>query len=129
MKHTRAEVLQVIDEVLNTAREEAITAEEQEELESFFKSEKILTALHILSELLPWEKEESILEVKEEKHPIEVLGLSARTYNALYRDGRYQTIEHLLSLQMYDLKRIRNLGEKGIHEIQEKLAMFKKQHS
>lgn len=54
--------------------------------------------------------------------PIEVLELSARTYNCLKRAG-YNTIGELLALSDEDWRHIRNLGRKGIEEAKAKLGM------
>lgn len=52
---------------------------------------------------------------------LEILGLSARTYNALTkalgRNKRIQTVGELLKMNYDDLKNIRGLGSKGISEI------------
>lgn len=57
-----------------------------------------------------------------EDDTIDVLGLTVRTHNALRR-SRVHTIGELLEVHSADkLLAIRNMGEKGVAEIEEKLA-------
>lgn len=57
-----------------------------------------------------------------EDDTIDVLGLTARVYNALRR-SRVHTIGELLEVHNADkLFEIRNMGEKSVAEIEEKLA-------
>jgi DNA-directed RNA polymerase subunit alpha len=48
--------------------------------------------------------------------PLEMLGLSTRTYNALRRSG-ITTIGHLLEIAEKDLSNMRNMGTKSVEEI------------
>jgi len=52
--------------------------------------------------------------------PIEFLGLSSRAKNSLRR-GDIEYIEQLVKLEIYDVLRLRNMGEKTFNEIKEKL--------
>ncbi|BCK01428.1 DNA-directed RNA polymerase subunit alpha C-terminal domain-containing protein [Anaerocolumna chitinilytica] len=52
---------------------------------------------------------------------LQSLDLSVRTYNGLRRQG-IDTIEKLQSLTDEELKRVRNIGEKGFNEVKEKLS-------
>jgi len=56
-------------------------------------------------------------------HPIELLRLSARSYNALINAG-ISTIEHTIKME-YALTAIRGLGKKGIDEIKNALVEWK----
>ena len=60
-----------------------------------------------------------LLPIKQE--PIETLGLSVRSENCLHRAG-IETIGKLTDTTAADLKRIRNLGQKCLDEIIDKLA-------
>ena len=51
---------------------------------------------------------------------IDALQLPARVYNCLIRNG-IRTVEELQGMTLYELRRVRGLGEKGIKEIKEKL--------
>lgn len=53
--------------------------------------------------------------------PLDELELSVRTYNCLKRAG-INSVERLRSLRDEDLRKIRNLGRKGLDEIKQKLA-------
>lgn len=56
-------------------------------------------------------------------HPVELLRLSARSYNALIKAG-ISTIEHALKME-YALTAIRGLGQKGIDEIRNSLTEWR----
>lgn len=56
-------------------------------------------------------------------HPIELLRLSGRSYNALLKAG-ISTIEHAVKME-YALTAIRGLGQKGITEIRNAVAEWK----
>lgn len=58
---------------------------------------------------------------------IEYLNLSVKTYNCLLR-ANITTISRLYECSRNDLKRVRNLGIKGIAEIEEKLFEFTKEN-
>lgn len=53
--------------------------------------------------------------------PLEQMELSARSYNCLKKEG-VDTVEQLLELSEDDLSRIRNMGQKSVQEVKEKLA-------
>lgn len=53
--------------------------------------------------------------------PLEQLELSARSYNCLKKEG-VDTVEQLLELSEGELSRIRNMGQKSVQEVKEKLA-------
>ena len=61
-------------------------------------------------------------EAKKEFNPdsIDLMGLSVRTYNCLTRAGIH-TLSQLRKYSETDLKGIRNLSEKCVNEIREKL--------
>ena len=61
---------------------------------------------------------EALSGVEPDATKIHVLGLSARAYNALMR-ANIKTIPQLLDIPKTRLKRIRNLGEKCLSEIEE----------
>ncbi len=54
--------------------------------------------------------------------PIEILELSTRAYNCL-KEAEVNTIKELVSKTEEQLKSIRNLGEKSLEEIKEKLKL------
>lgn len=60
------------------------------------------------------------LEVKEDQRSILILGLKTREVNCL-KSAEIETIGDLLSIDRRDLRRIRNLGDKGINDINQKL--------
>ncbi len=60
---------------------------------------------------LNFEEVDSILET-----PIEVLGLSTRSYNCLSR-ANIKTLGDITKLYLFELKAIRNLGEKAYEEV------------
>ncbi len=53
--------------------------------------------------------------------PLEQLELSARSYNCLKKEG-IDTVEQLIELTEDDLSRIRNMGQKSVQEVKEKLS-------
>ncbi len=53
--------------------------------------------------------------------PLEQLELSARSYNCLKKEG-VDTVEQLLELSEDELSRIRNMGQKSVQEVKEKLS-------
>ncbi len=59
-----------------------------------------------------------------EDSPIEMLNLSARSYNCLKRTG-IKTVGALMTLDENALYHIRNLGKRSVDEIKSKLAMFR----
>jgi DNA-directed RNA polymerase alpha subunit len=56
-----------------------------------------------------------------EASPLAALGLSTRTVNSLEK-GNVRTIRDLLGRTARDLKAIRNFGDAGLKEVQERLA-------
>lgn len=108
----------MLDELHN---EGSVSDEELARREQILKSEEALVCFEFLFNRLLLLKAEQMMG----EHPIEDLGLSARTYNAVARDRHIRTVEELASYTLHDLRSIRNLGEKGIAEIKEKLAKFK----
>ena len=65
------------------------------------------------------------------EYPLECLGLSERAYNGLIRWGRcrIETVADVLDIPLHDMRKIRNLGDKSILEIQEKMRIFLSEHS
>lgn len=64
-----------------------------------------------------------IVESAECSVPIEMLGLSCRTYNSLMRNG-YRTVESIRGLKRKDFLKIRNMGNKGIDELVQRCKDF-----
>lgn len=126
MRYNRLDILREINTMLDELRNEGfISKEDIERREQILKNEEALLYFEFLfNRLLPLKAEQTMGE-----HPIEGLGLSARTYNAVARDRHIRTVEELASYTLHDLRSIRNLGEKGIAEIKEKLAKFKEEHA
>ena len=52
--------------------------------------------------------------------PIQFLNLSTRPFNCLDRAG-HRTIRDIISLNQQEIRKIRNLGTKGLHEIAQSL--------
>ena len=63
------------------------------------------------------------LEVKEDQRNVLMLGLNTREINCL-RTANIETIGELLSLHRHDLIKCRNLGKKGVIDINKKLKDF-----
>ena len=122
MRYNRLDILREINTMLDELRNEGIISKEDlERREQILKSEEAVVCFEFLfNRLLPLKLEQMMGE-----HPIEDLELSTRTYNAVARDRHIRTVEELASYTLNDLRSIRNLGEKGIAEIKEKLAKFK----
>lgn len=57
------------------------------------------------------------------KMDLDKLGLSPRTYNALCRAG-ILTIDRLCNTSRADLRRLKNVGDKMVAEIDEKIAAY-----
>lgn len=122
MRYNRLDILREINTMLDELHNEgSVSDEELARREQILKNEEALACFEFLfNRLLPLKAEQAMGE-----HPIEDLGLSARTYNAVARDRHIRTVEELANFTLNDLRHIRNLGEKGITEIKEKLARFK----
>jgi len=60
------------------------------------------------------------IERKEDQRSISILGLKTRELNCL-RAMEIETIGDLLSVNRYELQKFRNLGKKGIIDINQKL--------
>ena len=63
------------------------------------------------------------LEVKEDPRSILILGLNTREINCLKAAG-IETIGELLAVDRFELRKYRNLGKKGIIDINKKLKEF-----
>ena len=63
------------------------------------------------------------LEVKEDPRSILILGLNTREINWL-KAAEVETIGELLSIDRFELRRYRNIGKKGIIDINKKLKDF-----
>ena len=59
--------------------------------------------------------------------PLSVLNLSIRPYNALMRHGVF-TVEKLAGMSEEEIWNVRNIGEKSVAEIREKLGDYLKDH-
>jgi DNA-directed RNA polymerase alpha subunit len=63
------------------------------------------------------------LEIKADTRSILILGLNTRELNLL-KSVEIKTIGELLAVDRFDLRRYRNLGKKGIFDINRKLKDF-----
>ena len=63
------------------------------------------------------------LEVETDKRSILILGLNTRELNSLKNWG-IETIGELLALDRFELRLFRNIGKKGINNINKKLKDF-----
>lgn len=57
------------------------------------------------------------------KTPISVLGLSSRANNSLLRSG-IEYVEQLVNLNDSKLMRLRNMGEKTVNEVKQKIDCY-----
>ena len=58
-----------------------------------------------------------------EMTPLEALGLSTKSYNCLARAG-INTLGDITKMYLYELKKIRNLGNKSLSEVLETLKKY-----
>jgi len=81
----------------------------------------VLRALDIIETYQ--EQEKSKIYYKRDKRSIYLLKLSTRNYNCLLANG-IETIGELLALDRQELRRFRNVGQKGIENVNIKLKEF-----
>ena len=96
-----------------------------EELNNFIgktvTKEEVLNALDIIEKYQEQEKQKiKELEVESDKRSILILGLKTRELNGL-RAENIKTIGELLSIDIFELRKFRNIGKKGIDDINRKL--------
>lgn len=86
--------------------------------------EEVLKAFDIIEKYQEQERQKiKELEVESDKRSIYTLGLNTRELNCL-RAANIQTIGELLSVDRLELRKYRNLGKKGIIDINKKLKDF-----
>ena len=86
--------------------------------------DEVLKALDLIEKY----KEEQIqkihkLEIETDTRSILILGLNTREINCL-KSAQIETIGELLAVNRFDLKKYRNIGKKGIIDINKKLKDF-----
>lgn len=131
MRYTREDLLYMIDAALADRREDAEFPVSEEELQRREKTLKSQEMPDIMEDLFRRvysntpEEEERLMKTAA-CYPLETLGLSARSYNALVNcaSPRIRTVADLLRLSFADLRKIRNLGRRSIGEIDEAQHMF-----
>ena len=99
-----------------------------EELNKFIgktvTKEEVLNALDIIEKYQEQERQKiKELEVESDKRSILILGLKTRELNGL-RAENIETIGELLSIDRFYLRKFRNIGKKGIDDINRKLKDF-----
>jgi DNA-directed RNA polymerase subunit alpha len=86
--------------------------------------EEVLKAIDIIEK---YQKQElrkiKELEVESDKRSILILGLKTRELNCLKAED-IETIGELLAIDRFDLRKFRNIGKKGITDINKKLKDF-----
>jgi DNA-directed RNA polymerase alpha subunit len=86
--------------------------------------DQVLKALEIIEKYQEQQKQIiQDLEVKEDPRSLLILGLKTREINSL-KDAEVETIGELLALDRFTLRLFRNLGKKGIIDINKKLKDF-----
>ena len=86
--------------------------------------DEVLKALDIIQKYK--EQQEQIIkkiEVKEDPRSLLILGLNTRELNCL-KSAEIETIGELLAVDRFKLRRLRNLGTKGVININKKLKDF-----
>ena len=86
--------------------------------------DEVLKALDIIDKYKEQQKQIiKDLEVKEDTRSVLILGLKTREINCL-KSAEIQTIGELLAIDRFELRRYRNIGKKGIIDINKKLKDF-----
>ena len=86
--------------------------------------EQVLEAFDIIEKYQEQERQKiKELGVESDKRSIYILGLGTRENNCLRANG-IKTIGELLSVDRLELRKFRNLGKKGIIDINKKLKDF-----
>lgn len=115
------------NELLKYSKESMKLWEENKKLKEILKNLKELSlteSLELMGKLENLESVDEILKLSNKGNiPIEGLKLSTRSYNALKRNG-VKTLSDLKAYSLYDLKKVRNLGERSIKEIVEALKDY-----
>lgn len=88
------------------------------------KKDEVLKALYIIEKYKDQQnKMIQDLEVKSDTRSVLILGLKTREINGL-KAAEVTTIGELLALDRFELRRFRNIGKKGIIDINTKLKAF-----
>lgn len=83
--------------------------------------EQVLEAFHIIEKYQEQERQKiKELEVEADNRSISILGLNTRELNCL-KAYDVETIGELLTIDRLELRKFRNLGKKGINNINKKL--------
>lgn len=86
--------------------------------------EQVLEAFDIIEKYQEQERQKiKELEVEADKRSLLILGLNTRELNCLKAAG-IETIGELLSFDRFDLRKLRNMGKKGIDDVNKKLKDF-----
>lgn len=86
--------------------------------------DEVLKALDLIDKYKEQQKQAiQDLEVKTDNRSILILGLNTREINCL-KSAEIETIGELLAVNRFDLRRYRNIGKKGIIDINKKLKDF-----
>src|SRR5574344_1189588 len=89
-----------------------------------YTKEEVLKALDIIEKYKEQERQKiKELEVEADKRSILILGLNTRELNSL-KAYDIETIGELLDLDRFELRKFRNIGKKGIDNINKKLKDF-----
>ena len=85
---------------------------------------EVLNALDLIEKYKEQQMQKIIqLEADADPRSVFLLGLNKREINAL-KAGEIETIGELLAVHRNDLRRFRNLGKKGINDINKKIKDF-----
>ena len=89
-----------------------------------YTKEEVLKALDIIEKYKEQELQKiKEIEVEADKRSILILGLNTRELNSL-KANDIETIGELLDLDRFELRKFRNIGKKGIDNINKKLKDF-----
>lgn len=94
------------------------------EYNGLITKEQVLKAFDIIEKYQEQERQKiKELEVESDKRSILILGLNTRELNCL-RAADIETIGELLAIDRFELIKFRNMGNKGINDINKKLKDF-----
>lgn len=86
--------------------------------------DEVLKAFEVIEKYKEQERQKiKELEVESDKRSILLLGLKTREINCL-KASEIETIGELLAVDRFELRKYRNLGKKGIIDINKKLKDF-----
>ena len=86
--------------------------------------EDVLKAFDIIEQYQEQERQKiKELEVEADRRSILILGLNTRELNCLKAES-IKTIGELLAIDRFDLRKFRNIGKKGIDDINKKIKDF-----